>query len=147
MKPITISSPIAAPPDQVFEAIVDIERLPATSPDTVSIVFVGEQRKGPGTKFIETRKMGKQTQEFPLELAECDEVSRTARFISEMHGTVWDTRMKVESEGRDSQVAFTMEAHTSSFFKRLVFTLMRGVFQKAMGKQVTALKRYCEGPR
>ena len=144
MKPITVSTTIAAEPDRVYSTIVDIELLPQTSPDTVSVTFVGDQRSGPGTRFRETRRMGGQTQEFPLELAECDPSDRTARFVSDMDGTVWDTRMKVNADGAGSQVHFTMEARTGSMLKNVMFTLMRGMFRKAMDKQVSALKVFCE---
>jgi hypothetical protein len=144
MKPVAVSAHIAADPDRVYEAIVDIERLPETSADTVAVAFVGEQRSGPGTRFRETRRAGKRTQAFELELAECDASSRTARFVSDMHETVWDTRMRVVPADGGAHVEFTMEAHTGSRLKRFVFTMMRGVFRKAMNEQVASLKQYCE---
>lgn len=146
MKPVTVSTTIGADPDRVYAAVIDIERLPKTSPDTVAITFLGDQRTGAGTRFRETRSMGKQTADFDLELAECDAQARTARFISDMDGTVWDTRMQVIAQGDGSHVSFTMEAHTKSVIKRAIFGLMRGVFRKAMDRQVQALKRYCERP-
>lgn len=144
MKPITVTATIAASPDRVYDAIVDIERLPETSPDTLSIAFASEQRTGPGTKFRETRQMGKKTAEFDLELAECDAAARTARFVSNHEGTVWDTRMNVEEDGDGTRVAFTMDAITDSKMKSFIFGLMSGMFRKGMTKQVTALKAYCE---
>ncbi len=145
MKPVTVTATIAADPDRVYEAIIDIEHLPETSPDTVSVEFLGEQRSGPGTRFRETRSMGRKTQQFDLELTECDAAARTARFVTEHDGTIWDTRMDVAQDGSGSRVQFTMEAHTDSAMKSFVFGLMRGVFRKAMNKQVVALKGYCEG--
>ena len=144
MKPVTVAATIAADPDRVFEAIVAIERLPETSPDTVSVTFLGEQRAGAGTRFRETRRMGKKTQEFELELTECEPYGRTARFVTDHEGTVWDTRMSVAEAASGSRVEFTMAAHTDSKMKSFVFTLMRGVFAKAMNKQVAALKEHCE---
>ena len=144
MKPITVATPIAADPDRVFATIGDIERLPETSPDTVSVAFLGEQRSGAGTRFRETRQMGKRSQDFDLELRECDASARTARFVSDHQGTVWDTRMVVVPEGTGSHVEFVMEAHTDSMMKNLVFKLMRGLFRSGMNKQVLALKAYCE---
>jgi hypothetical protein len=80
MKPVTVTAAIAADPDLVYETIIDIEGLPETSPDTVSVTFVGEQRAGPGTRYRETRRMGKKkTLEFDLELRECDAAARTPR--------------------------------------------------------------------
>lgn len=58
MKPVTVTATIAAAPDRVYETIIDIERLPETSPDTVSVTFLGEQRSGAGTRFRETRQNG-----------------------------------------------------------------------------------------
>lgn len=144
MKPVTVTATITADPDRVYEAIVDIERLPETSPDTVSVAFLGEQRSGPGTRFRETRRMGKRTQDFDLELVECDASARTARFVTDTDGTVWDTAMEVVIDGDRCRARFTMEAHTDSTLKNLVFGLMRGVFRKAMNKQVCALKEHCE---
>ena len=144
MKPVTVAATIAADPDRVYEAIIAIERLPETSPDTVSVEFLGEQRSGPGTRFRETRQMGKNTRDFDLELTECDASARTARFVAETDGTVWDTRMEGAEEGSGSRVQFTMEAHTPSWLKSFLFGLMRGVFRNAMNKQVVALKAHCE---
>lgn len=111
MKPVTVTCLIAAAPDAVFAAIVDIENIPNTSPDTVSVAFLTDQRSGPGTTFRETRRMGKnKTQDFDLELVECDPAARTARFVNETHGTNWDTEMSVVPEGERSRVQFTMAA-------------------------------------
>lgn len=145
MKPVTVAARITADPDRVYATIVDLERLPETSPDTVAITFLGEQRAGPGTRFRETRRMGKRTQDFELRLAECDAAARTARFVSDHEGTVWDTWMEVRPEGGGCHVQFTMDAITDSKMKNLVFGLMRGMFRKGMDKQVQALKAYCEG--
>jgi len=144
MKPITVSATIAADPDRVFATIVDIERLPETSPDTQSVRFVTEQRSGPGTKFVETRAMGKKSAEFALELAAMDAAARTARFVSDHEGTIWDTSMVVRPEGAGCHVSFTMDAITDSKMKNFMFGLMSGMFRKGMTKQVVALKEYCE---
>jgi len=144
MKPITVTATIAAEPDRVYETIVDIEHLPETSPDTLSVAFLGEQRSGPGTRFRETRQMGKKTAEFELELAECDASARTARFVSRHQDTVWDTRMQVVERDSGSHVSFTMDAITDSKMKSFVFGLMSGMFRKGMTKQVLALKEHCE---
>ncbi len=141
---VTVESSIAALPDRVFDALVDIERFPETSPDCVSIRFLGEQRRGVGTRFVETRRAGKGTQDFELELTECDPVARTARFVNETHGTLWDTTMRVVPEGQGSRVSFAMDAHTDSRVQSVIFRLMKGVFRKAMNKQVAALKAWCE---
>ena len=144
MTPVTVTASIQADPALVYDAIVDIERLPETSPDTVSVAFLGEQRAGPGTRFRETRRAGKRTQEFELELKACDAEARTARFVCEMHGTVWDTQMRVDPASGGSVVEFTMAAHTKSPVRNVMFMLMRGVFRRAMSKQVHALKDWCE---
>ncbi len=146
MKPVTVTATIAAAPDRVYETIIDIERLPQTSPDTVSVAFLGEQRSGAGTRFRETRSMGKKTQRFELELSECDATARTARFVSNHEGTVWDTHMDVVPDGEGCRVQFRMAAHTDSKMKGFVFSLMSGMFRKGMNKQVVALKAYCEAP-
>jgi carbon monoxide dehydrogenase subunit G len=144
MKPVTVSATIAADPDRVYEAIVDIERLTETSPATLSVTFLSEKRSGPGTRYRETRRMGKTSRDFDLELAECDAQRRTARFISEMEGTVWDTTMKVLPSGGGSYVEFTMAAQTTSKLKSLLFSGMRPMFRKGMTRQVEGLKTYCE---
>ena len=144
MKPVTVSATIAADPDRVYEAIVDIERLTETSPATMSVEFLSEQRSGPGTRYRETRRMGKTSRDFDLELAACDASARTARFVSEMEGTLWDTTMKVEPRGEGSYVEFTMAAKTRSKLKSLLFSGMRPMFRKGMTRQVDGLKAYCE---
>lgn len=145
MKPVTVTDLIAADPDSVFATIVDVESIPLTSPDTVTVEFLTEQRSGAGTSFRETRKMGRQKeQQFDLELVECDPATRTARFVNETHGTIWDTEMSVVPEGGGSRVEFTMAAYTDSKVQGFIFSLMSGVFRKAMNRQVQGLKAHCE---
>jgi len=145
MKPVTVTAVIRADPDSVFASIVDIELIPQMSPDTVSVEFLTEQRRGAGTTFRETRQMGKnKTQDFDLELTECDPEARTARFVNETHGTVWDTGMSVVPEGSGCRVRFSMAAYTDSKLQSFIFSLMSGVFRRAMNKQVQGLKVYCE---
>jgi DNA-binding NtrC family response regulator len=52
--------------------------------------------------------------------------------------------MVVTEKTSGTYVEFTMAAHTPSKLKSLIFGLMRGIFRKAMKKQVVALKAYCE---
>jgi len=144
MKPVIVESNIHAPPDAVFDAIVDIERLPETSPDTVSVEFIGEQRSGAGTRFRDTRTRGRKTQVFELELTECDPQARTARFVNVTDGTVWDTAMSVVTEGEGSRVRFVMEGRTDNAVKDVMHRLFSGMMRKAMHKQVAALKAVVE---
>lgn len=87
MPRITVSGEIDAPPEVVFDAITNIERLPEVNEDVLRVEFLGDRRSGVGTRFRETRRMGKREMETELEVTEHMPHER-ARMVTDSHGTV-----------------------------------------------------------
>ena len=134
---------IVAPPAVVFDAIANIEQLPETNPDIVGIRFLSDQRRGVGTRFVETRRMGKREMETELEITEWDAPLRV-RMVSDMHGTVWDTVFHVVAGTGETTLRLVMEARAHKFLPRLMNPLFKGMFRKGLEKHLVAVKAYCE---
>ncbi len=144
MTTVTVETHIKAPADAVFEAVSNIENIPTTMPDVVSVEFLGDQRSGVGTRFRETRSAGGKEMTFDLEVAGYDPAARTMRFVTDSHGTVWDTTVSVHEDGDASNVTFAMACIGSTALKRMMNFLLQRLFRSGMVKHVAALKTYCE---
>lgn len=140
---ITASRTIAAPPSDVFDAVTNIENLPATNPAIVKTEFLTEQRSGVGTKFRETRLMGKRTDETELEVVELVDGER-ARMVADSHGTVWDTVFTVAPDGAGTRLVIAMDARPHTLPARLMNVLFKGLFRKGLVKHLDALQAFCE---
>lgn len=144
MTTVTVQSIINAPADAVFEAVCAVEDNPTIMPDTVRVEFVGEQRRGVGTRFRETRTQGGQEMSFDLEVTGYDPEARTVRFVTDTHGTIWDTTVTVRPDGEGSSVTFAMDCIGSNVLKRFMNVVLQGLFRRGMAKNVAALKAHCE---
>ncbi|MEM7156831.1 MAG: SRPBCC family protein [Myxococcota bacterium] len=144
MTTVTVESHINASPDAVFRAVSDIETMPRINPDVVRVEFLSEQHEGVGTRFRETRQMGNKEHHFELEVQGYDPAARTIRYVTDTHGTIWDTTVTVSAAGEGTQVRFAMACIGSTRFKRMMNVLMQGLFRRGMVTHTKALKRYCE---
>ena len=143
MSRVVVSRAIDAPADRVFSVLTDIERLPDSNPDVVAVEFVGDTRRGPGTRFRETRRSGKKEMVTELELVEWDE-GRSARFVSDAGGTVWDTTFRVEPRAPDAcHLTIDMDARPHTWLARIMLPLIRGMIRRGMTKHLDGLASYC----
>lgn len=142
MTRIRVEREIPAPVDIVFRAVTDIEGLPDTNPDIVSVELLSEQRSGVGTRFRETRRAGKQEMETDLEVTELVENER-ARMVADSHGTVWDTVFTFAPTPEGTAFAMEMDARGHKLLNRMMNRIMSPMFRRGMKKHLAKLERYC----
>ena len=143
MTQITVQRTIDAPLGTVFRAVTEVENLPASIPDVVSVEFLSEARSGVGTRFRETRRMGKREMQTELEVTELVPNER-ARMVADSHGTVWDTLFTVRPAGDKTELEICMDARPHKLLPRLMNPLMKGVFRGGLQKHLDAVSAYCE---
>lgn len=90
MTRMTVHRTINAPIEVVFKTVAEIENFSKAVPHITKIEFLTECKKGPGTKFRETRLMKGKEATTELEVTEHVENERV-RLVAGSHGTVWDT--------------------------------------------------------
>lgn len=145
MTTISLTRQIAASPARVFEAAADISSFPDANPDVVSVEFVTAQTEGVGTRFRETRRMGKRSLVTELEVTEYDPAARRVRMVTDMGGTVWDTVFSVNAVGDHAEVEVCMDCRAHKLLPKLLNPLMKGMFRRGMVKHLDAFQAWCEG--
>ena len=143
MSKVSVNELIDAPVETVFRAITDIEKLPETNPDIVSVEFLSEKRNGVGTRFRETRRMGKSEHVTELDVTEYVENER-ARMVADSHGTVWDTVFTTQPEDGKTRLEIHMDARPHKLLPKLMNPLMKGFFKKGIEKHMQSFREYCE---
>lgn len=143
MTSVTVSREIAASADVVFRAVSEVETLPQSNPDVVGVEFLTESRTGVGTRFIESRRMGKKVHKTELEITEQSESERV-RMVADSHGTVWDTLFTVTPAGEKTRLDITMDARANKLLPKLLNPLFKGMFRKGMAKYIDQIAAYCE---
>lgn len=141
---ITTTRRIEAPVEKVFDAVAHIERFQKVVPDIVRVEFVSEVRKGVGTRFRETRRMG--SKEVTVELEVTDYVdNESVRIVSDAGGTIWDTTFRVVDRG-DGEVDLTMEMEDKAYklLAKLFNPLIRPMVRKGVERDMDAVKAFCE---
>lgn len=134
---------IDAPLDAVFAAISDVRNFSKTSNDIVRIEMLSDTTTGVGTRFRETRRMGKREGTTELEITEFVENDHV-RFVSDAGGTIWDTVFTVTSENGKTKADVVMDARPHKLMARFVTPLIKGMVGKYMAKDMDAVKAYCE---
>ena len=136
---------IEAPIEQVFVAITNIEDFPQRAESITKIEFLSETKHGVGTKFRETRMMGKKEATAVLEITEFVE-NEKVRFVSDEGGTIWDTIFKVSpsSSGSGTQLDLVMDARPYKLMSKIVTPLIIKMIGKFVLKDMDELKAWCE---
>ena len=70
--------------------------------------------------------------------------ARIIRYVTDTHGTIWDTTVTVSAASEGTSVRFAMACIGSTWFKRMMNVLMQGLFRRGMVEHTEALKSYCE---
>ncbi|MHC4893946.1 MAG: SRPBCC family protein [Planctomycetota bacterium] len=143
MTRIAVQRTIQASPERVFRAVAYVEGLPESNPDVLRIEFLTEQRTGVGTRFRETRAMGKQEVQTDLEITEWDE-PRQARMVTEQGGTIWDTEFRIVPAGDGVELTIDMDARPQKLGAKIMLRLIRGMITKGMNKHIDGLVEHCE---
>ncbi len=145
MKPVRIDQEIHASPEAVFNVMAHIDNFRNAVDDIVEVEFLSDSRRGLGTVFRETRKMGKRKATVEMEVVEY-QPPHTLRIVSrpDPMGTVWDSRFVLTKEGACTKLSLEMTANSKNLFTRFMNTLFAGMIQKAVAKDMASLKAYCE---
>lgn len=138
------SRQINAPITAVFDAITNIEKFPEKNPDIVSVEILSDQKTGVGTRFRETRRMGKREGVTELECTEYVENERV-RFVTDQGGTIWDSVYTTQTIDSETLLTLEMEARPHQLMAKIVVPIMLGVISKAVEKDMDGVKTYCEG--
>ena len=142
----TVTRSIDAPLEVVFETISDIRNFSKAIPDIVGVEFLSDTRTGVGTRFRETRLMRGREASTVLEVTEYVD-DEHLRVVSDSHGTIWDSEFTVRQYAGATELTLIMEARPHTILARLMVPVTRGFVQKALEKDMEAVKRWCEdGP-
>ncbi len=134
---------IAAPPERVFQTVADIEQYRQAIPEIEAIEFLSEQRVGVGTRFRETRLMGKREAATELEVTEYTP-HRQVRLVADSHGSVWDSEFRVFPEEGGTRLELEMESRGHRWPAKVINVLLHPFVKRAVGKDLKQLKAYLE---
>ena len=139
----TVARIIDAPVDRVFQAVADISNFSKAVPHIINVEFISDVRTGKGARFKETRMINGREATTELEVTEYVENERV-RFVSDTGGTIWDTIFTVSPREGSTELAMTMDAKPHRFLAKIMTPMIKGVVQKAIEKDMDAVKVYCE---
>jgi hypothetical protein len=63
---------------------------------------------------------------------------------NETHGTLWIGRFDIAAQGAQSVLTLTMDSKTDRWLPRIMTRLIAPMVQKALEKDMDAVKAYCE---
>ena len=139
-----VTRSIKAPLATVFETVADIHNFQRVIPNIVRVDMLSDVRSGVGTRFRETREMNGREVSTELEVTEYVPNDHV-RIVSDTQGTIWDTTFRVRDEGGATELVMEMDARAHKILPRLINPLIRGVVQRAVEKDMDAVKAHCEG--
>jgi len=141
---ITVTRRVRAPLERVFDMVAHVERFREAVPEIVDVEFIGPTRKGVGTRFRETRRMGKRRATVELEVQEYVENDRV-RIVSDAGGSVWDSLFTVApADEGEVELTMVMEDRAYRLPAKLFNPLIRGTIRRAVERDLDAVKAACE---
>ena len=143
MSRTTVSRTIRAPIERVFDTIAHIENFSKAVPHITKVEFLSETRRGVGTKFKETRLMGKREASSVLEVTEYVENERV-RMVSDQGGTIWDTVFTVAPSDDGIDLTMVMDAKAYKLMAKYFNPLLKGMIQRHIESDMDAVKAFCE---
>lgn len=142
----TVVRTVDAPLELVFDKATNIETLPEVVPDVLEVSFLSSSRKGVGTRFRQTRAMGRRTSVTELEVTEYV-LNERARMVADQGGTIWDTVYSTRPMGDGSiELKVVMDANAYKTLPKLLNPLIGGFVRKAINADMDAIKASCETP-
>ncbi len=144
MSRTTATRTIQAPLDLVFDTVANIENFRQVVPDILKVEFLSETKLGVGARFRETRRMGKREASTTLEVTEYVPNERI-RLVSDQGGTIWDSVFTTRAlSPNEVELTLTMDANAYRLLAKLFNPLIKGMVQKALEKDMDAVKVWCE---
>ncbi|HVS17875.1 MAG TPA: SRPBCC family protein [Planctomycetota bacterium] len=147
MNEVTVERTVAAPPERVFAASIDVPRWPEIVPAIQKVELLSSGPVGVGTRFRETRLFfGREATE-TMEVLEF-EPPRRYLLGAESHGSRYRTEFRFEPEGAGTRVVFTFRAEPLTFGAKVMGVLMKPMLKKMVAMcaaDLDALKAHVEG--
>ena len=125
MKRVETTRSIRAPREEVFDTTAHIEDYSYVIPHIVDVEFLTEQRSGVGTRFRETRKMGRRKATTELEVTEYEHPNRV-RMVADEGGTLWDTTFTYLNTREGTDIHLQMDVRPHSILARLLNRFIMG---------------------
>lgn len=140
-----LSRTIRAPATAVFETVANATNYTKAVSDIVKVEFLTDQRSGVGTRFRETRVMGRRAATTELEVTEYVANERI-RMVSDAGGTVWDSIFTVTpvEDGDATRLELVMEARPYRLLSRILVPLTKSIVAKAVARDMDAVKAHLE---
>lgn len=147
MSKVQVEVRIDAPRELVFDTIAHPENFQKAVPHIVGVEFLTETRRGAGTRFRETRRMGRGEGTTVLEIEEYVD-GESVRLVSDQGGTIWDSRFETEAlDSGETRLSLVMDARPYKLLARLSVPMIRRMIRKAVEDDLRAVKEYCEERR
>ena len=131
MTRFTATRSINARIDLVFKTISDINNFSKSIPDVINVEFLSDVKSGVGTRFRETRLMKGKEAMTELEVTEFVENDHV-RYVTDSHGTVWDTVMNAKAVDDKTDLTLIMDARPHKFMQKKVVPMIKGMISKAL---------------
>jgi len=143
MSTTTVRRTINAPVARVFDCIAHIENFSQAVPHITKVEMLSDITRGVGTRFRETRLMGRREGKTELEVTEYVE-NEHVRLVSDQGGTIWDTCFTVADSDGATELVMVMEARAYKLLAKLMNPLISGMIRKFIEKDMDAVKAWCE---
>ena len=139
----TVVKTIAAPIERVFETIADIRNFKKAIPHIIDIEFLGETRRGVGTRFRETRKIKGRRSTTRLEVTGYEE-NHLLRMVTDSHGTIWDSVFALREVDGGTELTLTIDAKAHQLMAQLMNPMVMPAIRSAVASDLELVKAYCE---
>lgn len=147
MNQVSVERTVAAPPQRVFAASIDIPRWPEVVPAIQEVELLTDGPVRVGTRFRETRVLfGREA----TETMEVLELEAPHRYLlgAESHGSRYRTEFRFEPAGDGTRIVFTFRAEPLTFAAKVMGFLMKPMMKKMVemcAADLDALKAHVEG--
>lgn len=134
---------VEAPAEIVFVKASDIEGSPVHQPKIKRIEVLTQGPVGIGTRWNETRAMGKKEATVTLEITEFDP-PRSYTVECDSAGTHYTTTMSIETAGDASTLRAKVQAKPGGFLAGLLAKMVMGMMRKEIHEDLLCIKRASE---
>lgn len=133
----TVERHVAAPPERVWEVVTDIERSPEVIGAVDSVEVHTDPPFGIGTRWTETRTMGKRQATETMEVVEIDP---GRRYVVEAVGTGarYRSEFRLEPDGDGTRLTSTFGAEPLGLVSRLMAATIGRLFEGATRRALVA---------
>ncbi len=143
MRKVEAHRTIRAAREEVFAVTAHIERYAEIIPNITDVEFLSEQKTGAGTRFKETRQIGKRSGTTELEVTEY-QPPEMVRIVSDQGGTIWDTTYTYQPSDGGTELTMIMDIRPYKLLAKLTTPLIYKMISKAIESDMDAVKEHCE---